>query len=173
MINKFALGVLLFITVITTIFSCKHEPEKLAEGIDAELLETAKSTNGFVWFKNSNALLPKSSGSGHPQAFLKTRYNSVAQMQLDSAGKIKPNAVFTDGAIIVKELYNDANTLARYAILYKKSNNPNADANGWVWGYINANGTVAEPSAKKGGACIGCHTQTNHIDYMLMNKYYP
>lgn len=173
MINKFIFCALSFVAVILITVSCKHEPEKLADGIDAELLETAKNTSGFVWFKNSNVLLPKSSGSGHPQALLRTRYNAVAQMQLDSSGKIKTNATFTEGAIIVKELYSDANTLARYAILYKKSNNPNADANGWVWGYVNANGTVAESSANKGAACIGCHSQANHIDYMLMNKYYP
>ena len=70
-------------------------------------------------------------------------------------------------------MYADGWNLARYAILSKETNNSAADANGWVWGYINSNGNVVEPSANKGVACISCHSQTDNIDYMLMNKYFP
>jgi len=153
---------------IWTISSCKKE----AKGTDKELYDMAKETAGFTWFKNSNALLNKSSGSGHSQAFLRTRYNAIAATQLDSSGRIKAGAVFPEGSLIVKELNENASTLSRYAVLYKKQSSADADAKGWVWGYINANGTMAESASKKGSACISCHSQANHIDYMLMNKYF-
>jgi len=154
-----------------TINSCKKE--KKAEGTDKELFEMAKSTNGFVWYKNSSELLNKSSGSGHPQPFLKTRYNSVAATKLDSNGKIITGETFPEGSLIVKELYDNSTTLGRYAILYKNSGSADADAKGWIWGYINADGKVSESASKKGGSCIGCHSQADNIDYMLMNKYFP
>lgn len=151
--------------------SCKKDKEAI--GTDKELYEMAKENNGFTWFKNSNILLNKSAGSGHSNPFLNTRYNSVAASQLDSIGKIKTNANFPEGSLIVKELYDNASTLARYAILYKKTASTDADANGWVWGYMNSDGTVAESASKKGASCISCHTQAENIDYMLMNKYFP
>ena len=155
---------------VSTIHSCKKENE--SPGTDKELYEMAKATSGFTWFKNSSSLLNKSSGSGHPQAFLRTRYNSVAAAKLNSNGKIMTNAAFPEGSLIVKELYDNTTTLGRYAILYKKSESADADAKGWVWGYINADGSVALTASKKGSSCINCHSQADNIDYMLMNKYF-
>jgi hypothetical protein len=154
-----------------TFNSCKKD--KNDADTDKELYDMAKETAGFTWFNNSSALLNKSAGSGHPQAFLRTRYNAIAATQLDSNGKILPGATFPDGSLIVKELHDNSTTLGRYAILYKKITSADADANGWVWGYVDANGTVAEAASKKGSSCINCHSQADNIDYMLMNKYFP
>ena len=82
-------------------------------------------------------------------------------------------AAFPDGSLIVKELYEDASTLARYAVLYKSTGHADADVNGWVWGYINEDETVAVPASEKGSQCIGCHSQEGSIDYVLMNKFFP
>lgn len=161
-IFSFTVGVIL-------LHSCKKD--KVAEGTDKMLYEMAKQTSGFVWYKNSNTLLNKSSGSAHPQSLLRTRYNSLAAGKLDANGKIMDGAVFPEGSLIVKELHTDANTLGRYAILYKNSGSSDADGRGW--GYINADGTVSESATKKGASCISCHSQANNIDYMLMNKYFP
>jgi hypothetical protein len=150
--------------------ACKKNKLK---GTDEELLELAKNTDGFVWYKNNSALLPKSSGSGHPQPLLRTRYNAVAATKLDSLGKIQNGALFADGSLIVKELFESESKLKRYAILYKNSGSPDADSKGWVWGYVDADGKVIESASKKGSACTGCHLQSNNIDYMLMNKFYP
>jgi hypothetical protein len=173
--KKVSVSQILSIWMITLImcgfFACKNDEP--AEGTDQELFSMAKETAGFTWYKNSNSLLSKSAGSGHPQPFLKTRYNSIAASKLTSAGKIQSGASFPEGSLIVKELYENATTLDRYAILYKKSTSPDADAKGWVWGYINANGTVSISANQKGQACISCHSQADHIDYMLMNKYFP
>jgi hypothetical protein len=156
---------------IWTINSCKKE--KAAEGIDKDLYDMSTVASGFVWYKNSSSLLDKSAGSGHPQPFLRTRYNAIAATQLDSSGKVMTGATFPEGSLIVKELHDNSTTLGRYAILYKKPGSADADAKGWVWGYINADGKVAEPASKKGTSCISCHLQADNIDYMLMNKYFP
>lgn len=159
--------------VISTfaIISCKKDVEPTS--VDTDLYEMAVAESGFTWFKNSNNLLKKSNGSGHPQPLLRTRYNALAATKIETSGKIMPGATFPEGSLIVKDLYDDPTTLARYAILFKDSKNQDADAKGWVWGYVNANGTVAESSSKKGSSCISCHSQANNIDYMLMNKYFP
>lgn len=170
--NKKTISILsICLAGIWTINACKKDKE--AVGTDKELYEMAQTTSGFVWYKNSNVLLAKSSGSGHSQPFLRTRYNSIAASKLDGDGKILAGAAFPEGSLIVKELHDNSSTVERYAILYKKSGSVDADANGWVWGYINANGTVAESSSKKGSSCISCHSQIDNIDYMLMNKYFP
>ncbi len=169
--NKFKNFIVLFavLMAVAIINSCKKEEK----AIDKELYELAKETSGFVWYKNSSSLLSKSSGSGHPQTSLRTRYNAIAASKLDANGKIMANAIFPEGALVVKELYENASSLIRYAILYKKSDSPFADEKGWVWGYVNADGKVTEAASNKGKACISCHNQGNNIDYMLMNKYFP
>jgi hypothetical protein len=158
----------LFCVLFTS--SCKHESLDKSED---ELYKMAKGLNSQTWYKQSNELLPRSSGSGHSEPFLRTRYNLIAAGHLNSNGGILSGTVFSQGALIVKELYESSSKFSRYAILYKKQDHPNADANGWVWGYINADGSVAEPSSNKGKSCINCHSQDGSIDYMLMNKYYP
>lgn len=168
--TKFVSSLLIIGSVIVSLQACKHE--KPLDGSDKKLFEMAQETTGFTWFKNSDALLAKSSGSGHSFAFLRTRYNSIAAQHLDADGRILPDAAFAEGALIVKELYENESTLSRYAVLYKSSGSEDADANGWVWGYINASGNVAVSATEKGAACISCHSQSESIDYMLMNKFF-
>lgn len=168
---KTSLFLFAFISCVWMMNSCQKE--KQAEGTDRELYEMAIVSTGFTWFNNSDVLLAMSSGSGHSQDFLRTRYNAVAATQLDANGRIIPGATFPEESLIVKELWEDANTLDQYAILYKNSSSPDADANGWVWGYLNENGTVRTAASSKGSSCSGCHLQADNIDYMLMNKYFP
>lgn len=161
----------LFLFFIAIFLGCIKENS--AARTDKELYDMARSAGGFTWYKNSDAILNKSSGTGHPQAFLRTRYNAIASANLDSAGKLKTGATFQEGALIVKELYDNATSLGRYAMLLKRSGSPDADAKGWVWGYVNADGSIAAPASDKGSACIGCHSQSGNTDYMLMGKYFP
>lgn len=158
-----------FLPYIILISSCKKEE---AKGIDKELFDLAKDNAGHVWYKNSDVLLPQSSGTGHSQDYLRTRYNSIAATKLGADFKIQNGANFPEGSLIVKELWSDLTTFYRYAVLYKKPSYPDADAKGWVWGYINADGTVAKAASDKGDGCISCHSQSDNIDYMLMNKYF-
>jgi len=161
-----------FLLCMSLLFvSCKKD--KTLEGIDLELFKMAKETSGFTWYKNTDALLEKSSGSGHNFTSLRTRYNSIASTQLDASGKIESTALFPEGSLIVKELINGDGSLGRYAILFKAANDENADVNGWVWGYINEDQTIAESAKEKGASCISCHQQAGNIDYMLMNTFFP
>ncbi len=159
--------------ILTTlaITACTHEDTE--NPADADLLELAMRTEGAVWFKESEALLPRSSGSGHAQPLLRTRFNTIAASVLDTNGKVVPDTIFPNGSAIVKELYDDATTLSQYAILYKKPSHPYADADGWVWGYVRPDGEVREPASNRGSACRGCHSQENNIDFTLMNAYFP
>jgi hypothetical protein len=162
------------IVAVGAIYSCKKEEEvqKTQNDIDLELYNLAKETTGFVYFNKIDTLLNKSAGSGHPQPYLRTKYNSKAASVLNSEGKIIAKSSFPEGSLIVKELYDNSKKLVRYAILYKDSSNANADTKGWVWGYVNSDGGIAESATKKGSSCISCHSQADNIDYMLMNKYF-
>ncbi len=159
-----------FVGVLIT-SSCKKDEE--GDDTDKQLYDMAKSATGFTWYKNSDVLLGKSSGSGHSQPFLRTRYNSIAAAVLDTAGKVTEGTIFPDGSLIVKELINSSNATEIYAILYKKAGHQHADGKGWVWGYLNADGSVRTPASEKGNSCTGCHSQDGNIDYMLMNKFFP
>lgn len=169
--KSFPILILLLIGIINAILpSCKKED---AVGTDKELLDLAQATAGFTWYKNANTLLAKSNASGHSEPFLKTRFNATASTKLDAGGRPIDGTSFPDGSLVVKELYKNENTLNRYAILYKKTGHPDADEKGWVWGYINADGTVAAAAAQKGSGCKSCHSQGGNIDYILMKKYFP
>jgi hypothetical protein len=163
--------ILTSLALFSVLFSCTKEKDE-SINTDEKLYELSKKTEGFVWYKNSSELLTKSTGSAHAYPFLRTRYNSQAATMLNEEGKVKENANFPEGSLIVKELLDNNSELARYAILYKNSNNPNADSKGWVWGYIDADGTVSDPASNKGKSCINCHLQNDNIDYMLMNKFF-
>lgn len=160
---------------IFSFHSCTKEKNvsDTGESTDKLLYDMSKSTDRFIWFKNTDVLLNKSSGSAHSQSFLRTRYNSTAATKLDGAGRIMNGASFPEGSLIVKELFQNQSTLVQYAILYKKSDSPDADAKGWVWGYIKSDGAIVQSASQKGNGCISCHSQNGNIDYMLMNKYFP
>ena len=145
---------------------------KKGSQIDQDLLNMAQETSGFTWYKNSDDWLPRSNGSGHNYNNLRTRFNTTAATQLDSLGKVMENASFPEGSLVVKEL-SDNSSAERYAILYKSSDSEYADANGWVWGYVNSDGSVATSAEDKGSSCTSCHLQPDNIDYMLMNKFFP
>ena len=142
--------------VLLTLLACSKDKTG-QKNIDQELYDNANSLEGFVWFKNTDQYLPKSSGSGHNYPKLRTRFNAVAAQMLDVDGKVITGVSFADGSLIVKELINDDNSLARYAILFKDSDNKFADAQGWVWGYINSDQSIAVSAEDKGAACISCH----------------
>ena len=155
----------------TTFIGCMHEPNEI--GVDGELYERARTAEANVWYAFNDTLLGRSSGSGHSAPYLRTRYNATAATVLDSTGRVVTDTIFPQGSLIVKDLMNDATTLERYAIMLKRSSDPAADADGWVWGYIFPDGEVIVSAADQGAACRNCHGQTGQIDRTLMNKYFP
>lgn len=148
------------------------DPVQVAPIADSTLYRLAYTYDGFTWYKFSDSILDRSSGSGHNPPLFRTRFNTIAAAQLDSSGKVAVGAVFPNGSYIVKELHQ-TQYLDRFAVMYKKTDDPNADRNGWLWGYINPNGTIAYSVKEKGGQCTNCHSQSGNIDAVLMNKFYP
>ena len=136
------------------------------------MLSMAKETSALIWYKNDDALLDKSAGSAHTQPQLRTGYNSTAATILDAEYKVTEGTTFPEGSFIVKELWQDG-AIDRWAMLWKQPANEYADANGWVWGYIDGDETIAEPAKNKGEICISCHSQAGNIDMTLMNLYFP
>jgi hypothetical protein len=157
------------------LYGCKDDELKPATGIDATLYNMAKGTTGFTWYKKSARFLNKGSKSGHPESYLRTRYNATAAAHLDSNGKVIAGTTFANGSLIVKELVNDTvnKIVSRYAILYKNPSDGNADANGWVWGYVTGSGDTKVSATEKGSGCIGCHSINGHINLTLMNYDHP
>ncbi len=163
----------LFLSLLIGLFmSCTKD--KGLDTKDKELYQLALQSDGYFWYKNSDSLLDKSSGSGH-EGYLRTRFNSIASSRLDTSGKISGSAAFPEGSVIIKELFTTKqfSSLRRYAILQKKSDDKLADKNGWVWGYVNPDGTVAHSANLKGEGCNSCHSQGGNVDYVLMKKYFP
>ncbi len=158
-----------------TAISCKHEG--VTDPTDQQLLKMAHDTAGFTWYKRNDTLLTFSSigsiPSGHSEPFRRTRFNGTAALQLDTTGKLFTTAHFADGSLIVKELWSDATTLTKYAIMYRRGTNPDADASGWVWNEVKPDGTVAYSASKKGADCRGCHSQAGNLDFSMMNAAYP
>jgi len=154
---------------------CKKEDSPVAAPgqsatTEADLYMLGKSSTGFVFYKNSPDTISKGGNSGHPDARLRTRYNSIAAKFLDASGKVKAGTIFSDSSLIVKELYTN-NALTTYVFLFKRSGDLNADANGWVWAEISPNGTAMYAANKKGAGCITCHA--TGIDYTRMNDAHP
>jgi len=167
LISAFTVSFLLIL-----VSGCKKDEVSTNE-TDVELYNMAKITTGFTWYKNSDALLPRSNSSGHSEAFLRTRFNAIAAAMLDGSGKVQTGITFPEGSLIVKELYSNQTTLSKYAILLKDSDHKYADSNGWVWGYVKNNGSAVESSSNKGSRCKACHSQNGNINGSLMNVAFP
>jgi hypothetical protein len=167
MINK----PILFISFLFILSSCAKD--KTPAPTDAQLVKLVFETTSFRCYQDNDSLYAKTAGSGHNFPFLKTKYNSIAASQLDVEGNLLSNAQFPEESLIVKELYSDSTSIDVFAVMYKNSGNPNADANGWIWAYVNADKSIGFESSRKGVGCISCHSQTGNLDYMLMNKFYP
>ena len=141
---------------------------------DSAMFATANAgATGYTWYKNSDAYLAKASASGHTEALLRTRYNSVAATQLDANGRVRAGIVFPEGSIIIKELADGNRALNTYAMLWKRKDDPNADDTGWVWGYVRANGSARASVTGKGSGCITCHSGAGSIDRTRMNVAQP
>ncbi len=167
---KTAFSFTLLIVVAFHLSSCKNDPP---DGIDAQMYEMGRDAAGFVWYKNSSAQLNSSGLTGHSEPKQRTRYNMTAATVLTSEFKITEGAVFPTGSLVVKELYKSNGNLSTLAMLYKKPDAPEADADGWVWGYFDEKGDVRVAASDKGSQCRSCHSQAGAIDFNLMNLAHP
>jgi hypothetical protein len=168
---RFSINLLMLISTVNIFNSCSK-----VETVDTDnLIFTKMNESGFIDYKFSSLRLAKSSGSGHSASYFITKYNAIAQKNIDAnTGKPKGNGSFENGSLIVKDFYDnmtDAKTFS--AIMYYDKSNANADANGVLWAYINSNGSARISTTSKGSSCISCHSQSGHVQYGLMNKFFP
>jgi predicted small secreted protein len=172
--QKIALSLALIVCVALLNACQTNTTSGTTEALTAsKVLEIAKQTNGYTWYKKSDAYLPKNAVSGHAEPLERTRYDATAAMQLDANGKVKAGTVFPEGSTIVKELVNADKTVNGYAVLIKRKADPSADADGWVWADISAAGAELYPISSKGNGCIPCHSISGHINRTLMNVSNP
>lgn len=146
------------------------EPGAVTEFSDAELSLRARASTGWTYYKNRADTLLRSTGSGHAEARLRTRFNATAAAQLDANGKVRTGASFADSSLIVKELIIGG-TLNRYAVMMKVRGSANASVGGWLWAYYAPDGATQISIGGKGGACVSCHS--SGIDYVRMNDSHP
>jgi hypothetical protein len=161
---------LLLIGSLIVANGCKHEAK---EGIEFEIFEAGRKAEGFTWYKFSPAKLASSGLSGHTEPDQRTRFNNIAATMLDASGKVMEGISFPEESLIVKELYKSNGNLSSYAMMLKRPSAPEADADGWVWGYFDEKGSVRAPASEKGSQCRGCHNQNGSIDFSLMNVAHP
>lgn len=161
---------------IISISSCKKDKEESnrADDLNKELHGKAANNSGAAWYKNSQAKLDKAPASGHSDPKLRTWYNSAAAIMLDTAGQVISGSIFTNGSLIVKELFDASENLTHYAVMYKSSSSEFADAHGWVWGEYSPSGSVEYSVDRKGASCTGCHSGVSgNIDLTTMHVAHP
>lgn len=168
------------VLLLAALFGCKDvsssPPHTLQQSTvtDAQLYHLGLTTTKTAFYKYSNDTIPGNSGGAHAGKIL-VWYNAHAATQLDTEGKVKPNPVFPDSSLIVKQIFNSNNTTAAYAFLFKLRNATNAGANGWIWSELDGNGVPLISANDKGAGCSGCHaTGTgSNFDYTRMNDAHP
>ena len=143
-----------FLFIVLIVFTACKKDKATDQALYKEISES-----GFTFFKQG-ALL--SAAAPSPHGSFKLRFNSIAQMALDSSGKLPVGKTFPSGSIIVKDIYSGSD-LTLYAIMKKDASHKDA-SNGWVWAEIKPSGSVSYTTGKKGSACVSCHSETTNRD---------
>lgn len=144
--NIFNKALILSISLMT-IVSCQKK--KLNE----ELYDAAKATD-LQFYKNKDTLY--SGAGGSPHGSFKLKFNSTAVSSLGADGKLPVGAEFSNGSVIVKEVYSGGE-LTFYVVM-KKDSESKFQGENWVWGEYKPNGDVAYSVSDKGSSCISCHS---------------
>ncbi|GAB4318272.1 MAG: hypothetical protein Kow00127_10230 [Bacteroidales bacterium] len=86
---------------------------------------------------------------------------------------VRVNGAYPVGTIIVKESYNDDNSVHEYTAMVKRGNSFNPSGGDWEWFMLAGEGEIAKDQDGNpmrgadlmGGMCIGCHSQASDRDY--------
>jgi hypothetical protein len=147
--------VLITLILILVIFStCKKKKT------NTDLFEESKGS-GLSFYKGKDTIYSPAGDSPHGK--FKLKFNSIAQSKLDASGKLPAGATFDNGALIVKEVYENS-TLTLYAVM-KKDAKSKFSANGWLWAEYAPDGSVKYDVSKQGEACTSCHSATTNRDH--------
>ena len=143
------------------LYSCTKDVAKnpLLAYSDKALLDSAKNSAAFVYYKNSPTTVY--SGSNGPHGAFKLKFNKIANSVLTDAGKIPLGQTFPDGSFIVKEV--ESNGLI--AVMYKKSGS-------WLWAEYNGDGSTHYSVNKDPAVCTSCHNQSGNRDLAVSFNFY-
>jgi len=163
----------LFLTLFTSTLFVGCTKDRTPSGFDAELFMQAQRKEGFVYYNLINEYLEAPDTVGHKSNYFRTKYNGFAAQSLDSTGHVIQGLSFVKGSMIVNEMSSIKGEAEKFAIMFKDPENVDADKNGWVWSYLNADNTIIEPASRKGISCIECHSMGGNNDNTLMPIYFP
>ncbi len=143
-------------------YSCTKDIAKnpLLAFSDKALLDSAKNTSAFVYYKNDpNAVY---SGTNGPHGAFKLKFNKKANSVLTDGGKLPVGQKFPDGSFIVKEIPSNG----LYAMMYKRDGS-------WIWTEVHNDGTVIHSVNKDAsGPCVSCHSQSGQRDLVVSFNFY-
>lgn len=149
-------------------------PKTVTAITDQELLDMAKTTSGYTYYKNSNDITASSPQSGHND-FFRVRFNSIALAALTDNGKLPEGGTFPEGSVIVKELHKlqDGTEQTGLAVMIKRKGDPNASEKDWVWGeYFGGTTANAKMVTSKGTGCLSCHAGSKR-DMVRVFELFP
>ena len=125
-----------------------------------KLYEESKSSD-LTFYKGKDTIYNAKGGSPHGN--FKLKFNSQATASLGNDGKLPVGNNFSEGSLIVKEVYS-GNELTLYAVMKKDSKSSYA-SNNWVWAEYNPNGEVVYNVTELGKSCTGCHSSGTARDF--------
>lgn len=165
--------IILFATFLIIVFwsACKHDPA-VPQGIfNNQTLAEIVANSNKNYYQDTMLIRQSVQESAHLPWF-RLWMNDVAAAALGPDGKLPPGNLFPDSALIVKELYNSATgPLQINAIMMKLPDNA-ASANGWLWAYLNPDGSTNISIFEKGSSCTGCHSATPNRDFTRVFDYH-
>lgn len=164
--NKPILAITLVAAVFTSIVGCQKTTEA-----DKLLFEKATDT-GYTYYKADSTVKPSSSPSAH-NAFFRVKFNQTALAALTDSGRLPAGAVFPDGSIVVKELYNSVNGELQLLAVMEKASGNSAAGNNWLWAEFEPGGKAVFSTSKKGNGCISCHNASGNRDYVRLFELFP
>lgn len=146
--KKSVLNVATSIVLATSVLyvSCKKR------NTNEKLYEDSKSSE-LSFYKGKDTIYSAKGGS--PHGSFKLKFNPAAVASLGADGKLPVGGSFSEGSLIVKEVYS-GNELTLYAIMKKDSKSKYA-SNKWVWAEYKPNGRVAYNISSDGKGCVSCH----------------
>ncbi len=140
--------------------SCKKEEEAYDVSLWNEINES-----GYTYYTGTPGITAAVGNS--PHGFERVKFNGIAQQALGPDGKLPAGSTFPDGAVIVKEIFTDANgTIELYAVMKKNPSSPVAGS-GYEWAEFSPDGSVTFSTEKKGNGCISCHSGNPNRDLVL------
>lgn len=164
--NKILLPLFAICALSLTLSNCKKPTPE-----DELQYTKAINTTGFTYYQNSTGYLPSSNASGHGEPYFRVRFNQIAYAALADSGRLPAGAVFPEGSIVVKELYDNSNGQLKIVAIMEKSASNTLAAKGWLWSEYKADGKLIVSVNDKGKACTGCHS-TNSRDYTRLFDLY-